>query len=321
LRILYSNVFYHDFDSSQPGNAEGATVHQEQRQIRLRDGRALAYAEYGDPDGIPIVYCHGLPSSRVEGRLVMGGDALAEPGVRVIMPDRPGIGESDFLANRRITDWPGDVLQLAQALEIDRFAVLGSSGGSPYALACGALLPERVAAVGVVGGLAPPDAPAIATRGTRALAWLTERCPVLVRGMLKLQLATLRSPKLRQGMTAAFPEPDRTLLQRPEIRDAFIGCFEEACRHGTRGAVWDMRLGAHAWGFELQRLRVPVLIWQGERDGNVSSAHGRYLASAIPDARATFFPDDAHVSIWLNHRRQIFRELQQAYAERRLRRA
>jgi pimeloyl-ACP methyl ester carboxylesterase len=296
-------------------------VKQEHRRIRLRDGRALAYTEYGAADGLPIVYCHGLPSSRAEGALVMGGDALAGLRVRVILPDRPGVGDSDFLPKRRVTDWPDDVLQLTHALGIDRFAVLGSSGGSPYALACGALLPERVAAVGVVGGLAPPDAPGIATRGTRVLARLTEWCPALVRGMLTLQLTTLRSAKLRQGMTAAFPEPDRTLLQRAEVRDAFIACFEGACRHGTRGAAWDLRLGAHAWGFELQRLRVPVLIWQGERDGNVSSAHGHYLASAIPEARPTFFPADAHISIWVNHGRQIFRELQQAYEEPRQRRA
>jgi pimeloyl-ACP methyl ester carboxylesterase len=291
-------------------------ANQGQRQIRLRDGRVLAYAEYGDPDGMPIVYCHGLPSSRVEGNLVLARATLAELRVRVLIPDRPGLGESDFLANRRISDWPGDVAQLAQALGIDRFAVLGSSGGSPYALACGALLPERVAAVGLVGGLAPPDAPGIATRGAGALAWLTEWCPALVRGMLRLQLATLRSAKLRQGMTAAFPEPDRVLLQRPEIRDAFIACFEEACRHGTRGAAWDLRLGSHAWGFDLQAAKMPVLIWQGERDGNVSVAHGRYLASAIPHSRATFFPEDAHVSIWLNHDREILGQLKQAYEER-----
>src|SRR6266508_5640095 len=122
------------------------------RELRLADGRTLAYAEYGRPDGQPIIYCHGSPSLRVEGDLFLHSATLADLGLRVIVPDRPGMGRSDFQPGRRIVDWPSDVLELARALEFDTFAVLGSSGGAPYAAACGALIPDRVRIVGLLGG-------------------------------------------------------------------------------------------------------------------------------------------------------------------------
>ena len=132
-------------------------IPSECREVRLRDGRALAYAEHGSPRGIPIVHCHGAPSSRVEGNLIINAAVAEELGLRVIIPDRPGIGRSDFQVDRRIVDWPSDVLELATALELDTFGVLGESGGAPYALACGAQIPERVRVVGLVGGVAPFD--------------------------------------------------------------------------------------------------------------------------------------------------------------------
>jgi pimeloyl-ACP methyl ester carboxylesterase len=100
------------------------------REIKLRDGRSLAYSEYGSPTGKPIIYCHGAPSSRVEGDLMVSATTAAALGVRVIIPDRPGIGRSGFQPGRRIIDWPGDVLALAETLGLHSFAVLGSSGGA-----------------------------------------------------------------------------------------------------------------------------------------------------------------------------------------------
>src|SRR5215208_6910139 len=101
------------------------------RVIRLRDGRALAYAEHGSPHRAPVIYCHGAPSSRVEGNLSLYAVA-ANRGVRLIIPDRPGMGASDFQSGRRIMDWPSDVIELVTVLQLDTFAVLGWSGGSPY---------------------------------------------------------------------------------------------------------------------------------------------------------------------------------------------
>ena len=133
--------------------------------------------------GLPIIHCHGTPSSRVEGDLTFSGTVAAELGVRIIVPDRPGMGRSDFQPARRIVDWPDDVLQLAAALELDTFAVLGSSGGAPYAAACGALIPNRIRVIGLLGGVAPVDAPgmlAAMSAPLRVMVQLSRFAPAVV---------------------------------------------------------------------------------------------------------------------------------------------
>ena len=280
------------------------------RELRLRDGRMLAYAEYGRPDGQPIIYCHGSPSSRVEGDLFLEPATLADLGLRVIVPDRPGMGRSDFQPGRRIVDWPSDVEQIADALHLDSFAVLGESGGSPYAAACAALIPKRVKALGLIGCLAPPDVPgtvAALAAPLRVMFRLARFAPRLLRGLFTMNVRMMDKSGERAGdrMAASFPEPDRTLLKRPEIRDGFMDCFREACRQGPKGPAWDVGLLARPWGFDLSTIAVPSRLWHGEHDGNVPVMHGRYLASAIPNCRATFYPDDAHLSVPLNHYREI----------------
>jgi len=279
--------------------------------LRLRDGRTLSYADYGRVDGQPIIYCHGSPSSRVEGDLFFDPATLLELGIRVIVPDRPGMGRSDFQPGRRIVDWPSDVEQLADALELESFRVIGESGGSPYATACAALMPARVKALGLIGCLAPPDAPgAVAALSTplRMMFRLGRFAPRLLKALFRMNLKMIAKGGEQAGdrMAASFPEPDRTLLKRREIRDGFMACFSEACRQGPEGAVWDVGLLARPWGFDLSTIAVPSRLWHGEHDRNVPVMHGRYLASAIPNCRATFYPDDAHLSVPLNHHREIF---------------
>jgi len=281
--------------------------------IRLRDGRSLAVAEFGDPRRQPIIHCHGVPSSRVEGRLLFDAASAAALGVRIIVPDRPGIGRSDFQARRRIVDWPNDVLELAAALGLDQFAVLGESGGSPYA----ALIPARVRALGLLGGVAPFDAPGVLAAVHQPLKMmfrLARVAPPILSGLFRLNLRALRGQGPGDRMAASFPEPDRSLMRRAEIRDGFAACFVEACRQGTRGPVYDMGLIARPWGFDPSTIKVPVLLWHGERDVNVPAAHGRYLASVIPNCRATFYPQEAHLSLPLNHYREIFSALAAATA-------
>jgi len=281
------------------------------REIKTRGGRTLAYAEYGRPAGQPIVYCHGAPSSRVEGDLIVNAETASALGLRIIVPDRPGMGRSDYQADRRIVDWPDDVLDLTQALGLERFAVLGSSGGGPYAAVCGARLPDRVRAIGLVGAIAPPDAPGMLASMSgplRMMFRLARVAPAVLRGLFRLNLRAMRrgGDRARHRMAAWAPEPDRQLLERPEIANGFMACFQEACRQGPRGPVMDVGLIAGPWGFDLTRLQVPVLLWHGEHDGNVPVMNGRYLAGTIPGCRATFFPNDAHLSVPLNHQEEIF---------------
>ena len=288
-------------------------------EVKTSDGRTLAYAEYGSPAGQPIIYCHGAPSSRVEANLIVNDATAAALGLRVIVPDRPGMGRSTYQSGRRIADWPDDVLDLAAALGLDTFAVLGSSGGAPYAAACAARIPNRVRVVGFLGGVAPADAPGVfrsLSPPMRIMFRLARFAPAVLSGLFRLNLRGMRRGGQRAGerMAAWAPEPDRSLLQRAEIRDGFMACFEEACRQGTRGPVVDMALIAGPWGFDLAAVNVPALLWHGERDRNVPVSHGRYLADAIPNCSAKFYADDAHLSVPLNHQEEIFRALAAATA-------
>lgn len=129
------------------------------QSVDVERGRSLSYAEYGDPDGRPMLYFHGVPSDHREGRLF--ADAARRHGVRLLAFDRPGVGGSDPRPNRQLLDWPDDVRRAADALDLDEFGVLGYSGGGPYVAACAHELPERLAGAGIVSGVAPlaePDA-------------------------------------------------------------------------------------------------------------------------------------------------------------------
>ena len=287
------------------------------REIRLRDGRALAYAEHGSPSGQPIIHCHGVPSSRVEGDLIFNGATAATLGLRLIVPDRPGMGYSDDKPGRKITDWPNDVLDLANALGLSTFTVLGSSGGAPYALACGALIPSRVRAVGVLGGIAPADAPGILASMSGSLKLMLRLggfAPAVVRGLFRLNLRAVRrgGPRAAEQMAAWAPEPDRTLFKQEKIRNGFIKCFEEACRQGTHGPAADLGLIGRPWGFDLAAVKVPVLLWHGERDRNVPAASGRYLARVLPNCRAQFYAEEAHLSLPFNHQAELLGALAKA---------
>ena len=142
------------------------------------------------------------------------------------------------------------------------------------------------------------------------MTWRLARfAPGLVRGWLGLVARGIQSGGTFwiDRVAASFPEPDRSLFRHSEYRDYFTALLCEAFRAGTRGPVWDIGLLARPWGIDLASINVPVLLWHGERDGNVSL--GRYLASAIPNCRSTFYPDEGHLSITLNRHREILAAL------------
>lgn len=146
--------------------------------VRLQDGRALASVEWGDPAGEAILEFHGLPSPREAD--TVSGEFLQQRGIRRICVDRPGVGFSDPSPNRTLLDWPRDVEQLVDALGVEHFAILGVSGGVPYALACAMDLPNRVTSVAAVSGLGPPDRPdafAGMNRGAARIMILARRVP------------------------------------------------------------------------------------------------------------------------------------------------
>ncbi len=268
--------------------------------LRLKDGRRLGYAEYGQPEGQPLFYFHGFPNSRLGAQLA--NTAAAQHGVRIIALERPGFGLSDFKPGRAIRDWPDDVVEAADALGIDQFAVLGVSGGGPYAAACAAKIPHRLTATAIVSGLGPPDVPA-AARGfslwNRFNFALARWFPLLARLMFGLMgLAMRRSPeRTLRFMIRSAPPADKAIMARAEVWAALKDDLREAFRQGSRSAFWEAMLFLRPWGFRLQDITAKVHIWHGEDDNIVPPSMARYLAQAIPECRASFYPGEGHLLI------------------------
>ena len=281
------------------------------QQFRLRDGRQLGFAEYGLPTGTPIIYFHGWPSSRLEGRPMH--QTCTEMEVRLIAPDRPGFGLSDFQPGRAIHDFADDARQLAAHLRFNRFAVLGVSGGGPYAAACAAKIPELLSAALLVCSVAPADAPN-ATKGMVAVnRWLlsiarhTPRLAQYIAGFCLWAIWRDGQQVIPKQIEERLPPADRQALASDELRNALIASSIEALRNGVRAAVADGLLYGRPWGFALQTIRAPVHLWHGEKDVVVPATMGHYLAQNIPNCNAHFYPDDGHFSLPFTRFREILR--------------
>jgi pimeloyl-ACP methyl ester carboxylesterase len=242
----------------------------------LPDGRTLAYSDIGAADAPVVVYCHGAPTSRLD--LVGLEDALAGLGVRVVSPDRPGYGGSSPQPGRTLAGWSGDVAALADQLGVERFAVMGYSSGGPYAVACAALLGDRVVAAGVVAGVTDmgwepawdgfdPAESELMRIGDldAAVAWCEQRYGADGRGYL---------------VGEELP---------PMMREAF--------RQGVAGYAQDATLQARAWTFDPGAISVPVSVLHGEADEIVPVAHARHTADVIPTANLRIWPEHGHLTI------------------------
>jgi pimeloyl-ACP methyl ester carboxylesterase len=268
------------------------------RTASLESGRTVGYDEYGHPDGPPVFVLHGNPGTRLD-VLFAGRSALDECSARVIAPDRPGIGRSTPHPGRRIVDWPAELGLLADALGMERYAVVGGSAGAPYALACAALEPERLTGVAVMSAFAPPDAPpATQPVGIAGIYFgLARRSPFLLRAQLWLLARGLKDPPgMLERAAETMPEVDRTFLAQPHAQEVFLGTLAQALEHPEQLAE-DATLEARPWGFHLESIVPPVHIWHGEADDNSPIAAARYLAEMIPDARPRFFPEEGHLSM------------------------
>lgn len=283
---------------------------KESQQLQLPDGRRLGFAEYGDPDGAPCFYFHGWPSSRLEARAAHA--RALSLGVRLIAPDRPGFGLSDFQPGRNIAGWTKDVLVLAGHLEWGTFGVVGVSGGGPYAIACAALIPERLESVVLVCSVGPCDAPGALDGMAPMTRWLltfARTTPWLAQKSAAMCLRALWGKGHRvipRQIEESLPPIDKTVLENPELRAALIAGSTEALRCGMEGAAWDGLLLAGPWDFSLEAIRIPVRLWHGEKDIVVPVAMGRHLARLIPSCRAAFYPEDGHFSLPYGRLKEIF---------------
>jgi len=279
-------------------------IDRNNQQIRLKDGRMLGYAEYGVPDGKPVFYFHGFPGSRLDWRFSDPNDVAAQLSIRMIALDRPGMGLSDFKPKRSILDWPDDVTEVADTLQLDTFAVIGVSGGGPYALACAYKIPERLSKTLIISGMGPSDAPQM----KKGLSWTIPGKPFIARKLLLMMFnlgLQKDSEKFVNRSKAQFPQPDMMILDTSKAKQIYIDMLCEAFRSGTAGANYEARLYRSPWGFKLQNISSEVHLWHGVLDTNVPVSVGRYMAERIPGCQVEYLEGEAHLSVAYNHIREI----------------
>lgn len=268
------------------------------RQVQLRDGRKVAIEESGDPNDRPVFLMHGTPGSRVAP--LPRAMLLHALRVRLITFDRPGYGHSDRKEARTVADVVPDVEAIADELEIKRFAVLGRSGGGPHALACAALLPDRVSRAGVLVSLAPWNADfdwfaGMAGSNVKEFMTAAHRPDALAADLAETAAAIRADPASHvSALGPELPEADQRVVADAGIRKLLERNFEEALRESADGWFDDNRAFCSPWGFDLADIKVPVLVWQGEDDVFSPVPHARWLADQIPTASMLIQPGAAH---------------------------
>jgi pimeloyl-ACP methyl ester carboxylesterase len=286
-----------------------------EKLIELEDGAIIAFEEYGDRDGVPVMFCHGWPSSRTMAQLT--DEPARDLGIRILSADRPGISGSSLQPNRKLTDWPRLVEQIADHLGIHDFRMLAISGGAPYAYATGATMPQRVRAIAIVGG-APPLAEISDSNGLLPLyRWMLTLYRIQPR--LLRRLFYLVRPVLSLRPPLRFrPVLLKMLLLRPcdaeSLRDAaaFEAIFESqrrAWRASAEGVVADAQIYAQPWGFAIEDVRVPVRLWHGKQDRAFSVRLAEEVANRLPNCHARFVDDAGHYSLPIRHMRDILKDL------------
>lgn len=277
----------------------------EPQYFRLSARVTICHQTYGAARGTPYLYFHGLPGCRLECRLL--DRAARAIGARIVAMDRPGYGGSSPQPQLGLRDWISQVGLLADSLGLERFGVLGLSGGGPCALASADRLGDRVTRAGIVCGLGPLTDDALrgsmatyarlafrlADRHSRLLDWLYGAPATLLcrhwPGLVIRGLGTLNGGR------------DRVALTEPDAHRVLAASFREAFRQGPAGAARDLALYARAWDVDLASISVPVHLWHGDRDTVVPLSHGRYLHQQLPCSQLTVKPGEGHFSLPIYH--------------------
>jgi pimeloyl-ACP methyl ester carboxylesterase len=268
------------------------------RRIVLDDGRLLAFDEWGDRKGVPVFSFHGGISSRLDASPMH--EACKERGVRLIAPDRPGHGYSDPAPKRTLLDWPRDVAELANALGIERFGVMGWSLGGQYAAACAHALGGRVPRAAILAGVVPfevePSRDGIVWYD-RWLLTLSRWAPPLAGLGLRIAIKLPPLGGMQKTIDREGNDADREALRRDPSPTWMAECIKQSVRDGTRGVIRDYRVWREPWGFELGEIGTEVGVWQGDDDNVVPLADAELLADRIPGATLVVCPGEGHLSL------------------------
>ena len=280
--------------------------------LQLTDGRRLAWAEFGAPDGRPVLYCHGTPGSRLEARLA--GAAAERLGIRLIAADRPGYGDSTPLNERTPLAVGKDLRQLCDHLGLEKVYLLGVSGGGPFACAAAGVLGPTVIALGLVCPVGPlrghstGELPLFPWRGMSA--WNRWPLPVRRAALAPLSALLRRLPqRFLRKLTRQLGESDRTTLADPAIADQLADSLRTALQAGSRGFLDDLTTFTSRWDMSLAAVRCPVLIWQGLDDQLVPPCLAKRLLSEIANCRLRLLPGEGHYSLPIRHAEALLGEL------------
>lgn len=268
--------------------------------VTVGSGRRYGFAEFGPAHGRPVVWMHGTPGAR---RQIPEGARLAaaELGLRIVGIDRPGVGASSAYLHVSLLDVAAEIGEVTTQLGLDRFAMIGLSGGGPYVLACAYLFPDRVAVGGILGGMAPAEGDDRAEGGV--ITQLSGLAPLVARLRVPLSVSlTALLWSLRPFASPVFelyarlsPEGDRKVFARPEIKAMFIDDLLRGSRTGLAALFYDFVLISRPWGFSPRDIKVPVRWWHGDADNLVPLAHGQHMVSLIPDAELYVRPGESHL--------------------------
>lgn len=257
--------------------------------LRLRDGRRLAYAEWGDPNGAPLLFFHAVPGSR----LWFDEPATAARGVRLVTTDRPGYGKSDLKEGASLLSWVEDIEQLLSHLEIDRFAVVAWSMGCPYALAVAAKLSKNVGHVGLLSiSHVPPDERPESMKPPPeqdVQAAASDPAGLIKRWSLMDEWRVYAEQP--GAILDGLPEVDKQMLDELGYRRALEESIREGMRQGLRGMLWEEVAMLRPWGFRLSDIGVETHVWRG---GHESAAAREFVADRLPRARLSVWPDEGH---------------------------
>jgi len=271
--------------------------------IRLRDGRRLAFAEWGDPEGATVFYFHGGPVSRLD---CPDESVTASSRVRLLTVDRPGVGRSDVLPRRTLADWPADVVELADTLGVADFGVVGWSAGGPYAAACAARIPTRLVgvAIGACRHLSQynldenPLAYDELTADERKLVDLARDDPdAAARAAAEAGAGWVQALLEDPGSffeLRPLPEPDRREFEDPERRLPFLEAMRESVRQGPEAYAWESIDVFLPWGFRLADIEMVVHVFHGAQDSWVDRRHVDFLVETLPNADLTVWSDRGH---------------------------
>lgn len=277
--------------------------------IALKDGRLIGISEYGISTGSPIFYFHGFPGSRLEAERFHAVALMHQ--IRLIGLDRPGMGLSSKDKNRSILSWADDVAQIANYLKIEKFSLLGHSGGAAFVAACAYAIPERINAAAIVSGMAPftkPEAKIGIPKVQKIINTAILVVPGLATAMMQLTLMMFKKPnKMLDQMLKKLPSADQNIFHDPNKRQSIITSTREAFKSGVTGAAQELKLLLKPWGFNLEEIKLPVKIWYGTLDAQVPRSHATIYANLIPQVQLYVLENEGHHSLIINHIEDILK--------------